>query len=75
MVPYIHHMGGSVRRDTRANLTHLIAKSCGGEKYQYAITFKVPVMDLQWVIDSWEHHRWDLEFSAANDNFVVNILW
>ncbi|XP_066258717.1 protein ECT2 isoform X2 [Euwallacea similis] len=70
LVPYIHHMGGSVRKDTSASLTHLIAKSCGGEKYLYAATFKVPVMNLLWVIDSWELHRWDIDFSAAQESFV-----
>ncbi|XP_066143767.1 protein ECT2 isoform X3 [Euwallacea fornicatus] len=70
LVPYIHHMGGSVRKDTSASLTHLIAKSCGGEKYLYAATFKVPVMNLLWVIDSWELHRWDINFNAAQESFV-----
>ncbi|CAH1130742.1 unnamed protein product [Ceutorhynchus assimilis] len=70
LVPLIHHMGGSIRRDMTAKVTHLIANSCGGDKYQYASTFKVPVMNLQWVIDSWEQHRYDLDFSASQDSFV-----
>ncbi|XP_030754873.1 protein ECT2 isoform X2 [Sitophilus oryzae] len=69
LVPLIHHMGGSIRRDMTAKVTHLIANSCGGDKYQYASTFKVPVMNLQWVVDSWDH-RCDLDFSSSVDSFV-----
>ncbi|XP_019767152.1 protein ECT2 isoform X2 [Dendroctonus ponderosae] len=70
LVPLIHHMGGSIRRDMTAKVTHLIANSCGGDKYQYASTFKVPVMNLQWVLDSWEQNRWDLDFSASQEMFM-----
>ncbi|XP_060518984.1 protein ECT2 isoform X2 [Cylas formicarius] len=71
LVPLIHHMGGSIRRDMTAKVTHLIANTCGGDKYQYASTFKVPVMNLQWVVSSWEK-RLDLDFSATLDTFVAN---
>lgn len=71
LVPLIHHMGGSIRKDMSAKVTHLIANVSGGDKYQYAATFRVPVMNLQWVHASWEH-RQELEFTATLDTFMVS---
>ncbi|KAF7287575.1 epithelial cell transforming 2 pebble isoform X2 [Rhynchophorus ferrugineus] len=71
LIPLIHHMGGSIRKHMTAKVTHLIANKCGGEKYQYASTFKLPVMNLQWVIDSWDH-RCELDFNASVDTFISN---
>ncbi|KAG5896616.1 hypothetical protein JTB14_009526 [Gonioctena quinquepunctata] len=70
LVPLIHHMGGSIRKDMSAKVTHLIANTCGGEKYQYAVTFRLPVMNLQWVYASWER-RHEMDFIATLDTFVV----
>nr|XP_023015310.1 protein ECT2 isoform X1 [Leptinotarsa decemlineata] len=70
LVPLIHHMGGSIRKDMSAKVTHLIANSCGGEKYQYAVTFRLPVMNLQWVHSSWKR-RHELDFVATLDTFVA----
>nr|CAI5842869.1 unnamed protein product [Callosobruchus analis] len=69
LVPLIHHMGGSIRKDMSTKVTHLIANVCGGDKYQYAATFKLPVMNLQWVHHSWDR-RHDLEFSATMDTVI-----
>lgn len=65
-------MGGSIRKDMSAKVTHLIANVSGGDKYQYAATFRVPVMNLQWVHASWEH-RQELDFTATQDTFLVSI--
>lgn len=64
-------MGGSVRKGVTAKVTHLIANVAGGEKYQYAAVFRVPIMNLHWVLASWDH-RSDLNFSATNEAFVVS---
>lgn len=64
-------MGGSIRKDMSAKVTHLIANVSGGDKYQYAATFRVPIMHLQWVLDSWER-KYDLTFSATSDTFIVS---
>lgn len=64
-------MGGSIRKDMSAKVTHLIANVSGGDKYQYAATFRVPIMHLQWVLDSWER-KYDLTFSATSDIFIVS---
>lgn len=65
-------MGGSIRKDMSAKVTHLIANVSGGDKYQYAATFRVPVMNMQWVYDSWEK-RTDDTFFAIQDSFVVSL--
>lgn len=64
-------MGGSIRKDMSAKVTHLIANVSGGEKYQYAATFRVPIMHLEWVLASWEC-RDDIEFGATMDTFLVS---
>ncbi|KAF2898591.1 hypothetical protein ILUMI_07581, partial [Ignelater luminosus] len=70
LVPLVHHMGGSIRKDMSAKVTHLIANVSGGEKYHYAATFKVPVVHQSWVLSSWEQRN-DLEFCATMDVFVA----
>lgn len=65
-------MGGSIRKDVTAKVTHLIANMAGGEKYQYAAVFRVPIMNLEWVFASWEQ-RDNLNFSATNEAFVVSL--
>lgn len=72
LVPLIHHMGGSIRKDMSGKVTHLIANFSGGDKYQYAATFRLPIMNLHWVYASWEHRN-ELDFVATLDTFVVSI--
>lgn len=67
-------MGGSIRKDMSAKVTHLIANVSGGDKYQYAATFRVPVMNMQWVYASWEK-RTDDTFFAIQDTFVVSFYF
>ena len=50
----IHNMGGSIRKEMGAKVTHLIANCCGGEKYRYAVTFRVPIMSMNWVTALWD---------------------
>lgn len=63
-------MGGSIRNDVTANVTHVVANVAGGEKYHRAAVFRVPILNLQWVLASWEH-RCDFNFSATNEAFMV----
>ncbi|XP_057663730.1 protein ECT2 [Diorhabda carinulata] len=70
LVSLIHHMGGSIRKDMSSKVTHLIANTVGGEKYQYASTFRVPIMNPSWVVDSWEN-RHDLDFTVTREDFVA----
>ena len=65
-------MGGSIRKDFDYNrITHLIANKVGGEKYQYAVTFNIPVMSAAWVHESWEK-RHDLDCKATDEFAVCN---
>ncbi|KAL6960096.1 Protein T2 [Sarracenia purpurea var. burkii] len=65
----VHHMGGSVRKEMHCKVTHLIAKLCSGEKYFYAMTFRVPVVSETWVHDAWKY-RDVIGFNAAENDFV-----
>lgn len=71
LIPLIHHMGGSIRKDMVAKVTHLIANCCGGDKYQYATTFKVPVMSQNWVTACWDQRK-DLTLGAIIDSLIVS---
>lgn len=64
-------MGGSIRKEMSAKVTHLIAYTCGGQKYHYAATFKVPVLNQSWVLNAWKE-KYALDFSATNDPFLVS---
>ena len=65
-------MGGSIRKDFDYNrITHLIANKVGGEKYQYAVTFNIPVMSAVWVHEAWEkRHEPNIK---ATSEILVNI--
>jgi hypothetical protein len=69
LITLIHNMGGSIRRDMVSKVTHLIANSCGGDKYQYAVTFRVPVMSETWVYAMWEKRK-ETAVSAASEEMV-----
>lgn len=71
LIPLIHHMGGSIRKDMVAKVTHLIANCCGGDKYQYATTFKVPVMSQDWVTACWDQRK-DLTLCSTIDSLTTS---
>ncbi|XP_046640377.1 protein ECT2-like [Daphnia pulicaria] len=72
LVSCIHHMGGSIRKEFDCNkITHLIANKVGGEKYQYAVTFNIPVMSASWVHLAWEK-RHDLSVRAIDSTMQTN---
>jgi hypothetical protein len=73
MITLIHNMGGSVRRDMVSKVTHLVANACGGEKYQYAVTFRVPVMGEKWIHAMWEERN-EKALSAACEEMVCITL-
>ena len=57
MLFMIHSMGGRVLPDVavqKPKVTHLVAKDCRGEKYTYATTFDIPVMQDDWISAAWE---------------------
>lgn len=64
-------MGGHIRKEMDSRVTHLVAQRCGGEKYQYAMTFRVPIVAASWVHDAWAM-RSQFDYSAAETGVVVS---
>lgn len=64
-------MGGSIRKEMMSKVTHLIANCCGGDKYQYATTFKVPIMSQSWITSSWDNRN-EVNFCATKDEVIVS---
>lgn len=65
----VHNMGGHIRREMVSRVTHLIAHCCGGEKYQYALTFRVAIMNESWVHFAWSNRHTPF-FSATAPEIV-----
>ncbi|XP_063843442.1 protein ECT2-like isoform X4 [Scylla paramamosain] len=55
LLKLVHYMGGSVKNEIIDTVTHLLAYSSTGEKYQYANTFNIPIMSEDWVHAAWAH--------------------
>lgn len=64
-------MGGSIRKELTSNVTHLICQSAGGEKYQYAMTFRLTVVRADFVFKAWEN-RDTPGFSAIQEGFTAD---
>lgn len=69
LVNWIHSMGGSIRKELNSKVTHLICNSSSGEKYQYAMTFRLTVIRADWVAAAWEA-RDDPSFVATEKAFT-----
>lgn len=69
LVNLIHSMGGSIRKELNSKVTHLICNSSSGEKYRYAMTFRLTVVRACWVYDAWERRN-DPSFSATAKVFT-----
>ena len=70
LVHLIHSMGGSIRKDMTSKVTHLICNTVGGEKYQYAMTFRLAVVRPNWVFDAWQK-RCEPNFLSTNEEFTA----
>ena len=62
-------MGGSVKNEINEKVTHLLAHSSTGDKYQYAVTFNIPVMGEDWVKAAWAH-RDEVQIRANTEAMV-----
>ncbi|XP_053689992.1 protein ECT2 [Sabethes cyaneus] len=71
LVDLIHSMGGSIRKDMNTKVTHLICNTSGGEKYQYAMTFRLAVVRPSWVLHAWQN-REDPGLVANSEEFTKN---
>ncbi|XP_015604057.1 protein ECT2 isoform X12 [Cephus cinctus] len=70
LINMIHSMGGSIRKEMGGKVTHLLANCCGGDKYRYAVTFRVPIMSISWVTTLWEAKD-DVASYGSNDELVA----
>ncbi|KAM7359032.1 epithelial cell transforming 2 pebble isoform 3-T4 [Cochliomyia hominivorax] len=61
-------MGGCIRKDMNSKITHLISTHSGGDKYQYAKTFRLTVVRPAWVYAAWERKD-DIDFRATTEEF------
>uniref|UniRef100_A0A8C9U9T9 Epithelial cell transforming 2 n=1 Tax=Scleropages formosus TaxID=113540 RepID=A0A8C9U9T9_SCLFO len=68
LVNLVHHMGGTIRKDFSAKVTHLVAHSTHGEKYRLAVCMGTPILTPDWILKAWER-RDELLFSAADEDF------
>lgn len=73
LMQMIHSMGGRIRKDVDSKMTHLVAQRSGGAKYQYAMTFRVPVVGASWVREAWAM-RPQCDYSAADLSVVVSLF-
>ncbi|XP_016965775.1 protein ECT2 isoform X5 [Drosophila biarmipes] len=69
LVNLIHSMGGCIKKDLNTKTTHLICNHSGGEKYQYAKTFRLTVVRPAWVFAAWSDRN-SLEFDATQESFT-----
>ncbi|XP_071877128.1 epithelial cell transforming 2 pebble isoform X8 [Bombus fervidus] len=70
LINMIHNMGGSIRKEMGAKVTHLIANCCGGDKYRYAVTFRVPIMSMEWVTALW-NAKDDISSYGNNEELIT----
>ncbi|XP_070509513.1 protein ECT2 [Chironomus tepperi] len=71
LVHLIHFMGGSIRKEMNHRATHLICPQAFGDKYRYALTFRLNVVRPSWVSDAWKK-RHEEGFSAKNEKFSID---
>lgn len=64
-------MGGSIRKDLNHKATHLICPQAYGEKYRYALTFRLNVMRPSWVSEAWKN-RHEEGFTVRNEKFSID---
>lgn len=69
IIDFIKHMGGKIRKEMSYQVTHLIANCVSGEKYKYAIGFRVPVLTKEFVLNAWEK-RYEPQFKASEPSFM-----
>ncbi|KAJ8418844.1 hypothetical protein AAFF_G00003430 [Aldrovandia affinis] len=68
LVNLVHHMGGTIRKDFSAKVTHLIAHSTHGEKYRLAVCMGTPILTPDWIHAAWER-RDEASFCAGDEEF------
>lgn len=64
-------MGGSIRKDMNHKATHLICPQAFGDKYRYALTFRLNVVRSSWVLEAWDRRN-EEGFTARNDKYTID---
>ncbi|XP_008406051.1 protein ECT2 isoform X4 [Poecilia reticulata] len=68
LVNLVHHMGGTIRKDFSAKVTHLVAYSTHGEKYRLAVCMGTAILSPSWIQKAWEK-RDHVHFHANDEEF------
>lgn len=71
LVHLIHFMGGSIRKEMNHRATHLICSNAYGDKYRYALTFRLNVVRSSWVMNAWMK-RDEAGFFAKDESFTAD---
>lgn len=62
-------MGGSIRKEMNHRATHLVCHQAFGDKYRYALTFRLNVMRTSWITEAWNSRHED-DFHAKSEKFA-----
>ena len=73
LVEKVHLLGGAVRKEIGMGVTHLVAHSVLGTKYQLALSFGTSMMSEKWVQQVYET-RGDPQRSALDEEFSQHTL-
>uniref|UniRef100_A0A8D9E2I1 Protein ECT2 n=2 Tax=Cacopsylla melanoneura TaxID=428564 RepID=A0A8D9E2I1_9HEMI len=69
LIDMVKHMGGKIRKEMNYQVSHLIANCVSGDKYKYAMAFRVPVLTKEFVLNAWEK-RYEANFKANESSFM-----
>lgn len=64
-------MGGSIRKEMNHRATHLVCPQAFGDKYRYALTFRLNVVRPSWITEAWNKRHED-DFHAKNEKFSID---
>uniref|UniRef100_UPI00358E3946 protein ECT2-like isoform X1 n=1 Tax=Myxine glutinosa TaxID=7769 RepID=UPI00358E3946 len=73
LITLVHHMGGSIRKDFTAKVTHLVAKGTEGGKYKVAVSLGTPIMREEWIRAAWERRN-EENFAATDEEATFRML-
>lgn len=63
-------MGGSIRKEMNHRATHLVCPNAFGDKYRYALTFRLNVVRPSWITEAWNNRHED-EFHAKSEKISI----
>lgn len=66
-------MGGSIKKEFKKEVTHVIAKTVRGDKYRYSANMGLPILSDEWIDNAW-NNRHVQNFSIESDMVCYGIL-